>query len=1218
MRENRLLLFLALSLCLALVPMASASQVHLFVPSTNANVVFSGTNTLTQDLVCVNVTLPSGATLNLNGYNIYCSGAVNLLGTINTGNDASTPGSGGTSGGESGYGGFIQGNSINIAGSSWTTAGTGGGSSGSYFGGGGGAGAGSLVFSYGPGGYNSLGASFNLGGGSGGNAGSEGGCPDCSNSGGNGGTTNAIAGSGGSPAHNGNPGTTASTPTFTASAIESMYNNVMRTFLEGGGGGGGATGGSGGASSGTSFTSSYGGSGGGGGGESTSGSGAGAIGGNGLVISYNYNANGNPFIFSNSQTQVIATNTPCTNNWAGGACFGNVTYNTGVGLTNNVTITGNIIFTSSGGVTTSGLSLLADGVFYEGAGSITSGNPGNGGSGGTSGTGAQAGGSYSFSYGGAGGSGGSGASGGSTIGGTPTITNPTLLSWWNGLGLLNYLSGGGGGGGGYGGDGSANGGGGGSGGYGQFLYGTTITIGTINTPGTGGGNGQSFSPGDDVHFQGGGGGGGGGGDALAAGNSITNDGGQNEASGGGGSSGSSGDGASGTGGQTLTYQWSVPPLWVLGYQINQTGTGTTPNTTTILGVTSPIDKVSLYINNIFIANAIGSVYKPINLTDYKIADITPGNDVLTIEDNTWNVSTTEILTFNTIPLVSASLFVNNPVIDSGQTQTLTARWANGTAPFTANYINVTGSKRQALDTGITGFTDTNSFTVFSPTAGNVFTYNVIVSDSSSNVIKANSTKVSFKVNTALAVPTIAASNTVALDTGDYEVFSAVESGGTSPYTYNFLVYNSITNALLANDITTSNSFAWNTAGSGGNTIYGEVIVTDNASTHMVLTSAHTSNIIINPTLTSTSWSVLNPVIDVGQLQSLTANIFGGTQVFTYAYSLYHSSLFQTQSFITSATSNTYSFIEGSTTGTITANVAVSDNAPSVEITTNTLTYTVNPAFDTPTIAPSVNQQYDYGQAITFNAGELGGTTPYTYNFLINSTGGSELANALYVSSSTSNTFIWAFPSADVGNTVRPTIAVTDAATTHATGSAQGAFLKLNPTLEISAVAGITASKTTLYTGQAVNFTAALQPLDAGSSPYTYNFSVYDLANNQILAGNIQYNISGTVDSWTWLVPTAYQGLFVGTRVVVTDSATPPETVNSTLYQFPYPIRVPASTKTTTSSNTISPVVTTTTSPTQQSSNGGLIAGGIVILIIVAGVLYFIGKKHGAETAMGQQ
>src|SRR5208283_4859198 len=116
-------------------------------------------------------------------------------------------------------------------------------------------------------------------------------------------------------------------------------------------------------------------------------------------------------------------------------------------------------------------------------------------------------------------------------------------------------------------------------------------------------------------------------------------------------------------------------------------------------------------------------------------------------------------------------------------------------------------------------------------AGNTLGFNVVVIDSASQ--KANSINYqTLTVNGLLAVslsstPTLAAT----LGVGQSIAVNALATGGSGSYTtYNFLIFNTITNTVVGNLLTTSNSLIYVIpANEAGNTLVFNVVVIDSAS-----------------------------------------------------------------------------------------------------------------------------------------------------------------------------------------------------------------------------------------------------------------------------------------------------------------------------------------------------------------------------------------------------
>ncbi|MDE1871665.1 MAG: hypothetical protein KGI06_05510, partial [Candidatus Micrarchaeota archaeon] len=226
---------------------------------------------------------------------------------------------------------------------------------------------------------------------------------------------------------------------------------------------------------------------------------------------------------------------------------------------------------------------------------------------------------------------------------------------------------------------------------------------------------------------------------------------------------------------------------------------------------------------------------------------------------------------------------------------------------------------------------------------NTFQYNVIVTDSATIPTTVNSITNTITVNPALATPTISASNTPSIDTGQYEVFTATESGGTSPYTYDFTVFNSVDNSVLATQSGSSSVFSWQVpASDAGNTIEANVAVTDSASTPVTLNSASTSTITVNQAMTTPSITTPSPSTQqTGNTLTWTTSFTGGISPYTYNWNVYNTvtgtvlanMLWAGNAFTGNSFSDT---IPASWVGnTINANVAVTDSA-SVPVTLNSV------------------------------------------------------------------------------------------------------------------------------------------------------------------------------------------------------------------------------------------------------------------------------------------
>ena len=189
--------------------------------------------------------------------------------------------------------------------------------------------------------------------------------------------------------------------------------------------------------------------------------------------------------------------------------------------------------------------------------------------------------------------------------------------------------------------------------------------------------------------------------------------------------------------------------------------------------------------------------------------------------------------------------ISNAIIDIGQysiINTIILTTSNGIAPFTGNWATIApnsltaGSNTNTITANILVGTTINSvlevnavsttnivftFNIPSLTTQNTFyanalagglfvgawSFNAIVLDSGTNAVE--SEPVALTINPALGIPTITVWNTL-VDVGQYVAFNALATGGSGSYTYNFMVFNAISNTLLANQLGTSNTFAFAT------------------------------------------------------------------------------------------------------------------------------------------------------------------------------------------------------------------------------------------------------------------------------------------------------------------------------------------------------------------------------------------------------------------------
>ena len=255
------------------------------------------------------------------------------------------------------------------------------------------------------------------------------------------------------------------------------------------------------------------------------------------------------------------------------------------------------------------------------------------------------------------------------------------------------------------------------------------------------------------------------------------------------------------------------------------------------------------------------------------------------------IATDSATTFNTVvnsitftvsntPSATTPTFSNTP-FDIGQTTTLSIMISNGIGPFVANFIYANGIVANTVS-GISKGQTANF--VFNPATANTYTFNVVATDTGSlpTPYIFNTIDVSVTAYNTLKV-TQGVSN-VMIDGNQYLNITAYATGGVQPYTYNFIISNSVTNTIITN------------------TQYNSVVYFNK---HLNLASPqrrrrkhnrrerdsyrcsignrklrHHSCFYLSPQFQSTGWTASNSVLKAGQTEVLTANILGGTNSIT--------------------------------------------------------------------------------------------------------------------------------------------------------------------------------------------------------------------------------------------------------------------------------------------------------------------------------------------------
>ena len=376
----------------------------------------------------------------------------------------------------------------------------------------------------------------------------------------------------------------------------------------------------------------------------------------------------------------------------------------------------------------------------------------------------------------------------------------------------------------------------------------------------------------------------------------------------------------------------------------------------------------------------------------------------------------------------------------------------------------------------------NTISTGTNTIYGTWTFNAFFADSTgANTISSSNT---LTINTALATPTITPAATNTLDEGQLITIAAQVSGGTSPYTYNFIIsqYGNPSNIIaysgpVSNSLT-SNSFVWVTNAIG--TFVANVIVTDSANVSETANSVYSANIVVDPA-PSITLTPSNTVLDSGQTETYTMQVSGGTGPFNVElYNITGSKSVGNVIISSPGGSNTISFTVNSlTSNTFTYNAIATDTGTTTPYvfssTSNTIT--VNPALSV-LISPTSNT-LDANQVLSLATTVNGGTPSFTIGYTLSNTlCGSLSAASNTLSADGTNTIVFS-PNTAITSQCSTTLtaSVTDSASTHVTQQATST-LTVNPTPTATL---LTPSNTILDSGQYVTYNVLIS---GGTLPIT--------------------------------------------------------------------------------------------------------------------------------------
>ena len=289
---------------------------------------------------------------------------------------------------------------------------------------------------------------------------------------------------------------------------------------------------------------------------------------------------------------------------------------------------------------------------------------------------------------------------------------------------------------------------------------------------------------------------------------------------------------------------------------------------------------------------------------------TAGNYMFELQaaDTTSNTAMSTAVTVavsNVLELVSPSA----QSVDQGQQGVITGTTSGGNPPYTwqwyatvANGATFTAAEANALlgSSAADGnaLSQNAIFVTSGGTATGTYQFELQATDNTGNTF--TSTGANVAVSTQLGTPSISPSSAT-YDSGQQIVLTASDSGGTSPYTYQWFNCTVSCASMTGNTASTTNALA----GASAQTVKYAVQVTDGATVSNTMQSA-TDSYVIDVALLANTPTVSNTVITRGQGQSstLTANPGGGTGAYS-GYQWYTVAGCTAASVITGATSSAY-------------------------------------------------------------------------------------------------------------------------------------------------------------------------------------------------------------------------------------------------------------------------------------------------------------------------
>jgi PGF-pre-PGF domain-containing protein len=246
---------------------------------------------------------------------------------------------------------------------------------------------------------------------------------------------------------------------------------------------------------------------------------------------------------------------------------------------------------------------------------------------------------------------------------------------------------------------------------------------------------------------------------------------------------------------------------------------------------------------------------------------------------------------------------------------------------------------------------------------------------------------------------------------------------------------------------------------------------------------------------SVNLSVGHGQIDAGHIEAITANVTGGAPS-SYTFSIINlsGSLINSTRINTTNGSATFSW-NAIGAGQFYANVSAQSNSVTNQIVSENISFSVEPGLVLGSVLPKSGSVIE-GQEQDITANVASGAAPFVYNYAIYNSNGSIVANAIYQSSLTSNTFVFNQSSVfGVGNFVANVI-VTDSS-----GENAGAVINY---VVVGLVQNATSTNTTTTSvtnttePTTIGHNSSSSALILKNNTFTMNVTLNEVNNNELL------------------------------------------------------------------------------------------------------------------------